>query len=269
MVGGQMTSTEQVAGRHSTGPTIYAGILALAIALALSFVVSRIPDVQLLGWPIAKVKQGLENVTWTAVLPMFFFFRTGLGRARSLAGPTRVPAESAQSRFWRYVFVTAFVLIAIIELLNLLMEGFVNVFISSLREAGLLGRDTLSTTADISKSVDIQIQTQTIVILPIVAFSALVVGWISHSLAIPRRILYLLVTMVVVGCFRGIEFALGLWFGLPAMISASRSSISTIGYVFIVPLMLFSLTLIGFAVRATIKKIGSILARVVRQPATT
>jgi hypothetical protein len=221
-----------------------------------------------LGWPIAKVKQGLENVTWTAVLPMFFFFKTALARARLPASTKTVPAESAQSRFWRYVFVTAFVLIAIIEVLNLLMEGFVNIFISSLREAGLLGSDTLTTTADISKSVDIQIQTQTIVILPIVAFSALVVGWISHGLAIPRRILYLLVSMVVLGCFRGIEFALGLWFGLPAMMSASRSTISTIGYFLIVPLMLFSLTLIGFAVRATIKKIGSILVRAASQPVT-
>jgi hypothetical protein len=117
---------------------------------------------------------------------MFFYFRAGLARARSLASTTAIPVESARFQFWRYVFVTAFVLITIIEVLNLLMEGFVNVFISSLREAGLLGSNTLSTTADITKSVDIQIQTQTIVIFPIVAFSALAAGWVSPALP-PRQ----------------------------------------------------------------------------------
>jgi hypothetical protein len=242
-----------------TGPTIYAGALAVAIAAAASFLFSQIPDTQVLGWPTAKVKQGLDSVTWAAVLPMFFYFRTGLAQARLIKRASAVPAESSAFRFWRYAFVTAFALMAAIEILNVLLDVFVNALLGGLAGAGLLGKDIPNAAEDIQKFVAIQIQSQAVVILPVMALCSLAVGWIAESFALPRRILYLLATALVFIGFRVLEFTIGLSVGLPAMKFLADSGAAVVGYFLLFPLGMFLLSLIGFLARATVHKIAALL----------
>src|SRR5262249_12662293 len=248
--------------------TIYAAMLAVIIAGSISFLSSQIPDAQLLGWPIAKMKQGIETVTWAAVLPMFFYLRTGLARARSqgVAAASVESAESSVFKFWRFAFVTAFVWMAVIEVMNVLVDLFVNSFLNALSAAGLLQFNAKG--EELAKFVDIQLTTQSIVILPIMAFCGLAAGWIAHKAVLRRRVLYVFSAALIFIGFRVIEFIVGLSFGFPAMKSLIQSGISVASYFLFFPLGLFLLSLIGFSVRAIIQKISSIFVGVPRHEPT-
>jgi hypothetical protein len=239
-----------------TGPTIFAGLLSAVIAGGVTLALTFLPDTMAL---LASVKRGVEHVAWAAVLPMFFYFRNLFAKAKvEKRGGVPGPVESSRYRFWRYAFLTAFFLIAVVEILKILMTVFAGAFVTGLTDAGFLQRGLLDNAPSLQRLNETLIQTQAIVILPVMVLCALVVGWMAHGLTLRRPMYYLLALTLVLFGFRLIEFAAGMALESPGVLTISKTTAGVVGFFFMLPILLFVTALLAFGVRYLIEKLISL-----------
>lgn len=242
------------------GPTISAGLLSLGVAAPLALGASVIPDTFLPG--MATFKRGIDTVAWASVLPLFFYFKTTLARVKSNRTATSMQAESGTLRFWRITIVTAFLLFAFMEIIGFLVGAFTGELVQGLRNAGLL-KDG-SPDQQLMRIMPIVQQTQTIVILPLLAASGLVVGWLACSFGFRHPITYLLALMPVIFALRVVELIVLI--GDPTFDSVTRSAAGAMGFVFGTPFLVAFFAVISFVLRLVFRGMATLVGAAQAQP---
>jgi hypothetical protein len=238
------------------GPTVFAALSSVLIASALSFLVSQIPDIQLLGWATGGMKQNIEKLTWPAVPTMFFYFRTAFAQAVLRRRDTRIPAESARYRFWRYAFATAFILFAVDEIGNAVLGLSFGVLLAGLAEAGFLAKDLLNLTE--IKMLMIILIAADVALLAVMMVCSFFIGWRAYKLTVTYRTMYLLTSMLIYTAFKVAVFGAGWYFGAPGVrILVQSAPLFVTVELFGEPLILLVVAFVAFLLRSALHRVIS------------